>query len=212
MEYSDYQVHLAGPPELTTVCGLPALAKLVGRGLSLRVTLDRPAERLLAGLAAGAFDTVISTIAPEEEAVTATPLFEEEYVLVASPEVGERIDLDRLPDDCTVLAEVPLIAYADDLPLIRRYWRAVFGTTPADRPAAVVPDLRGVLALAVAGGGFTVLPRYLCRGELASGQLIGLLDPSPPPAITVYLATGPGSTGSGVRSVNQCLLDHARHW
>lgn len=46
---------LAGPPEFTTTCVLPALAELVASGLRLKVTLGRPAEKLMAGLKDGVY-------------------------------------------------------------------------------------------------------------------------------------------------------------
>lgn len=204
-------VHLAGPPELTCSCVLPSLGDLVAGGLNLRVTLGRPAEELLEGLVAGAFDLVISTIRPTDVAVDATMLFEEEFVLVAAAGTAHEIDLDRLRANPSEPCAVPLIAYAEDLPIVRGYWRAVFGVPPAHQAVAAVPDLRGVLALTAAGGGMTVLPRYLCRSELASGRLVTLLDPSPPPSNTVYLATCEGG-GAEVQAVSRRLLNRAPDW
>ncbi|HEU4867933.1 MAG TPA: LysR substrate-binding domain-containing protein, partial [Actinomycetota bacterium] len=84
-------LHLAGPPEFTTTCVLPALADLVASGLSLEVTLGRPAERLLAGLKDGGYDLVISTTPPDAETLTVTALFREEFLLVASPVVASKV-------------------------------------------------------------------------------------------------------------------------
>lgn len=213
MQWSpDRQIHLAGPPEFTSTCVLPALAGLVRDGLNLHVTLGRPAEQLLALLAAGVLDTVVSTIAPGDEAVGRTPLFEEEFVLVAAAGVRADIDPDQLQRGPAALAGLPLIAYAEDLPIVRRYWRAAFGVPPASKPAVVVPDLRAVLAMTVAGAGVTVLPSYLCRRELASGKLVALLEPFPSPANTIYLASGAKSNTAEVKAVTECLVAHAHLW
>jgi DNA-binding transcriptional LysR family regulator len=204
------EVHLAGPPELTTTCVLPSLAGLVGDGLRLRVTLGRPAEQLLAGLEAGTFDIVVSTIEPIGGTVVASRLLEEEFVLVAA--AGTPVDRERLRRDPSALDGLPLIAYAEDLPIIRRYWRVVFGVPPPRGPAVVVPDLRGVLAVTTAGGGVTVLPRYLCARPLASGRLIVLLEPASPPTNTVYLASAQRGEEAEVQAVSRCLLDRAAGW
>jgi DNA-binding transcriptional LysR family regulator len=105
------------------------------------------------------------------------------------------------------------VAYAEDLPIIRRYWRTVFGVRPTGSAAIVVPDLRGVLAGAVAGAGVTVLPRYLCARELASGALVPLLEPKAPPVNTLFLAARSGTTAlPHIAAVHACLLAEAASW
>ncbi len=205
--HADLLLRLAGPPEFTAVCALPALADLVGTGLRLRVTLGRPAEKLLAGLRDGKYDLVISTAQPDAETVAVTDLFREEFLLVAAPEVALKVTASG-PH---ALEGLPLIAYSEDRPVIRRFWREVFGREPGMAPAAVVPDMRAVLSLTVGGAGFTVLPRYICRKELACGALVSLMEPATPPANTIFLATnGPGNQTVAVAC--RALLERARSW
>lgn len=87
---------------------------------------------------------------------------------------------------------MPLVAYAEDLPILRRYWRHVFRTRLTARPAVVVPDLRGVRSPVVAGSGVTVLPRYLCERELETGAFLALLSPEEPPINTSFLVQRAG--------------------
>lgn len=186
---------------------LPALAGLVGSGLRLQVTPGRPAEKLLAGLQDGLYDLVISTIRPDAEIATVTELYREEFALVATPEIAAK----AAGSGPEALEGLPLIAYSEDLPLIRRYWREVFREEPAMAPAAVVPDLRAVLSLTVAGAGFTVLPLYLCRKELAAGSLVCLMEPATPPANPIFLATN----NPGDQTVDRAcwaLIEAARYW
>ncbi|ADD41281.1 LysR family transcriptional regulator [Stackebrandtia nassauensis] len=206
-------VHLAGPGELITTRVLPSLADLVGAGLRLRVSLGL-SDDLLSGLAAGTYDLVISTIRPRARAITATPLTDEEFVLVAAPGWAERIDADLLSTDpLAALRNVPLVSYAEDLPVIRRYWRTSFGVRPKGSAVVVVPDLRGVLAATVSGCGITVLPRYLCVGELAEGRLVPLLEPEIPPINTLYLAARTGTVDRPhISAVHSTLLSMARLW
>ena len=79
-----------------------------------------------------------------------------------------------------VLERLPLISYAEDLPIARRYWRHVFNRRLHAPAAVTVPDLRGVLTVVIAGAGWSVLPSYLCRAELASGALRLLHEPEDP--------------------------------
>ncbi|WP_026423752.1 LysR family transcriptional regulator [Actinokineospora inagensis] len=205
-------VNLAGPVELTTVKVLPSLAPLVERGLRLRVTMGL-ADDLLAGLPTGRYDLVLSTVRPRTRATHAVPLTDEEFVLVANPAWAARIGDRVRVDGAAALRDVPLITYAEELPIIRRYWRSVFGHRPTASAAVVVPDLRGVLAATVAGAGVTVLPRYLCAGEFESGALVALLEPEIPPINTLYLATRAGMESTpGIAEVRAHLLMQSRLW
>ena len=203
-------VHLAGPAELLAVRVLPALAPLVARDVALRVT-GGLADDLLDGLRAGRFDLVLSAVRPRGRAVTAVPLMDEEFVLVAGTAWAGRIGV--VDAEGAGLDGVPLVSYAEDLPIVRRYWRHVFHRRPPARPAVVVPDLRAVLAAVVAGAGVTVLPRYLCAAEVKSGSLRVLLEPDDAPINTVYLAHRAGAAlREHPRQVRDLLITQARHW
>jgi len=186
-------VHLGGPAEILATIVLPVLAPLVQEGVRLRITTGL-ADELLTGLRSGKYDLVLSTIRPRGRTLLAEPLLDEEFVLVAAPGWAERIDGGLLAEDGpAALAGVPLITYAEDLPILRRYWRHVFGVRLVADPAIVVPDLRGVRSAVAAGAGASVLPRYLCAAELAAGTLVALLEPEDPPINTAYLAQRAGA-------------------
>ncbi|MEU6084050.1 LysR family transcriptional regulator [Streptomyces sp. NPDC047108] len=206
-------LHLAGPAELTSTRVVPALSDLVDRGLKLRVTLGL-AEDLLTGLRDGRIDLVVSTIRPRSRGLTVAPLGDEEFVLVGAPRWAATLDPERLAHDGpSALGEIPLISYAEDLPIIRRYWHAVFGTRLTRSPAVVVPDLRAVRAATEAGAGISVLPRYLCTEQLAGGTLVPLLEPEIPPINTFYLACRSGTEDAPhIAAARTRLLQQARTW
>ncbi|MFG2459845.1 LysR family transcriptional regulator [Streptomyces sp. NPDC048523] len=203
-------VHLAGPAELLSRSVLPGVAPLVDKGVRLRITPGLT-EPLLDDLRTGRHDLVIATYRPRGRALTALPLNDEEFVLVASPARVQRLGA---PEHlATALHGVPLVAYAEDLPIVRRYWRHVFGRRLVQQPAVTMPDLNAVKAAVVGGAGFTVLPRYLCAEELASGVLVLLHDPDDPPINTAYLVQRPGTSGNPhVALVRDHLLQAARDW
>nr|WP_229909433.1 LysR family transcriptional regulator [Streptomyces flavofungini] len=206
-------VHLAGPAELVCARALPALAPLTDQGVRLRITMGLTDE-LLDGLRGGRFDLVISTLRLRGRTFSAVPLADEEFVLVASPGWAERIGAHRVTaEGPAALRGVPIVAYADDLPIARRYWWHVFGERLTEQPAITVPDLRGVLSAVAAGAGITVLPRYLCLDELASGALVPLLLPEDPPINTGYLAQRPGASANPhVLLVRDRLLQAGPSW
>ncbi|MGX5184657.1 LysR family transcriptional regulator [Streptomyces avermitilis] len=205
-------VHLAGPAEWLCTVALPALGPLLAQGVRLRVATGLT-DALLDELRAGRHDLVVATSRPRGRTLTAVPLADEEFVLVAAPVWAERIGERLAADGPGVLHEVPLVTYAEDLPIVRRYWRHVFGRRLNCQAAVTVPDLRGVRAAVAGGAGFSVLPRYLCADELTSGALVLLADPEDPPINTSFLAQRPGAFGNPhVARVRDHLLEAARSW
>ncbi|GHF53165.1 LysR family transcriptional regulator [Streptomyces griseosporeus] len=205
-------VHLAGPAEFLCTCALPALAPLVADGIRLRLATGLT-DALLDELRAGHHDLVVATVRPRGRALSAVPLTDEEFVLVAAPVWAERLRAPLAADGPSALHRVPLVTYAEDLPIARRYWRHVFGRRLSCPAAVTVPDLRGVKAAVMAGAGFTVLPRYLCAEELAAGHLVPLHEPDDPPINTAFLVQRPGAPDNPhVTQVRDHLLRAARAW
>lgn len=206
-------VYLGAPAELAATLLVPSLAEVPASGVSLRFTTGL-ADDLLAQLAAGALDLVVSTQRPRRRGLAAEPLWDEEFVLVAAPSWDDRLPAATLAaDGAKALLGIPLLAYSEEMPIIRRYWRQVFGTPPAGRAAIVIPDLRSILAAAVAGAGVTVLPRYLCGGQLAAGELRLLLDPPEAPINTLYLVTRLGALAQPhLAQLHHTLRSKARLW
>ncbi|MFJ9250574.1 LysR family transcriptional regulator [Streptomyces sp. NPDC101776] len=206
-------VHLAGPSELLCVRVLPALVPLVADGAELRVTQGL-SEPLLEEMRSGRHDLVITTRRPRGRALESVPLSDEEYLLVASSVWAERVDGRPEADElCAALRDVPMVTYAEDLPIVRRYWRSVFGRQLTARAAVTVPNLYAVLSAVNAGAGFSVLPRSLCQEYLDSGRLALLHDPEEPPLNTLFLVQRPGAdTNPAVRRVRDRLRQAARAW
>ncbi|MET7679462.1 LysR family transcriptional regulator [Streptomyces sp. NPDC005423] len=189
-------LHLAGPPEFTAERALPALTRLIGddgQGFSLRASFGN-AEETLEGLAAGHHDLAITTARPRGSLLTATALCDEEHVLVAAPRWPERISsAPPRPKSATPLDNLPVVEVHESLPFVSRYWASVFDARPAASGTVIVPDLRAVLACAVAGAGLAVLPRYLCREALERGDVVPLHDPPVPPLRTYFLVVRTGT-------------------
>lgn len=200
-------LYLGGPAEFLTVHAMPILAPLIATGLLIRARLGLSTD-LLEALASRELDLVIATAHARHDGIAMEPLYQEELVLVASPLWQQRLGVEKLlPGGSNALLDVPLLAYAEDLPIIRRYWRLVFQETPAAVAVMIVADLRALRAAAVAGCGLTVLPRYLCHDELVAGRLVDLVQPAEPPRNTLYLAWRSDRVGEDRTStVRQALL------
>jgi DNA-binding transcriptional LysR family regulator len=193
-------VHLGGPADYISHQVLPALAERLADGFQLRTRFGLPDE-LLDGLVARSLDVVISSVRPRRPGVRVTPLYDETFALVAAPRWHSGTPVNA-PDQ---LRHIPLVAYAEEAPILRRYWRSVFGVRLTRSVALVVPDLRGVLNAVLAGAGATVLPLYLCEADLQAGRLRLLAEPDLPPLNTGYLAirsdAGPRSPASLLRTI-----------
>ncbi|MFB9990818.1 LysR family transcriptional regulator [Deinococcus oregonensis] len=181
-------VHLGGPVEFLSAKVIPVLADVLAKGdIKVRVMLGQTPD-LAEALSAGGLDLLVATVQGDQRLIY-QPLFTEAFVLVGSPTWLARLPAAVLHSQGAALLQgVPLLAYADDLPILRRYWRAVFGVALQDQAALVLPDLRALAAAARAGAGITVLPEYLIGEDLRRGDLSVLLRPSEVPSNSLCLA------------------------
>ncbi|MET9470706.1 LysR family transcriptional regulator [Streptomyces sp. NPDC002917] len=207
-------LHLAGPPEFISLRALPALTPLVSHGLALRSSFLANAEETLEGLAAGHHDLAIATARPRGGLLTATPLCDEEHVLVASPRWAARLGPGTLRHKGpVVLEQLPVVEVHESLPFVSRYWAAVFDCRPAAAGTVIAPDLRAVLECTAAGAGLAVLPRYLCEGALERGEVVALLDPPVPPLRTYFLAARTGTLAlPHIARAHEWLVRAAADW
>ncbi|MER6911438.1 LysR family transcriptional regulator [Streptomyces sp. NPDC000594] len=205
-------LHLAGLPEFTTLRALPALTPLIAQGVALRASFGT-AEETLEGLAAGHHDLAITTARPRGGLLAATPLCDEEHVLVASPRWAARLGPEVLRGGHVLLEQLPVVDVHESLPLVSRYWAAVFESRPAAAGAAIAPDLRAVLEATASGAGLAVLPRYLCEDALERGRLVALLDPPVPPLRTYFLVIRTGTLSlPHIARAHEWLMRAAVDW
>ncbi|MFH8293508.1 LysR family transcriptional regulator [Streptomyces sp. NPDC018059] len=231
-ESSMRTLHLAGPPEFTAERALPALTAALtgqdGHGYALRASFGT-AEKVLEGLAAGHHDLAIATARPRGALLTATPLCDEEHVLVAGERWAARLGLGGLGPGrpgpggfgrgeqgrggALSLESLPVVEVHETLPFVSRYWAAVFDARPAASGAVIVPDLRAVLACAASGAGLAVLPRYLCADALKRGDVLALLEPPVPPLRTYFLVVRTGTPAMPhIARAHEWLLRAAAEW
>ncbi|MFH0517464.1 LysR family transcriptional regulator [Streptomyces sp. M41] len=215
-ESSLRSLHVGGPPEFTAERALPALTELTGeegQHFALRASFGN-AEEILEGLAAGHHDLAISTARPRGALLTATPLCDEEHVLVAAPLWAERIGSGMLRrKGAHALEEVPVVEVHESLPFVSRYWASVYDSRPAAPGTVIVPDLRAVLACAATGAGLAVLPRYLCAAALRRGDIVALHDPPVPPLRTYFLVVRTGTLAMPhIARAHEWLLRAASDW
>lgn len=207
-------LHLAGPPEFTALRALPALTALVAQGLAVRCAFGST-EELFEGLSAGHHDLAIATSRPRGRLLEAAPLCDEEHVLIASPRWAARLGGPAVIQvkGAGALEALPVVEVHESLPLVTRYWSAVFDTRPVTSGTIIAPDLRAVLTCVARGAGLGVLPRYLCMDALDTGEVVALLNPPVPPLRTYFLAVRTGALAlPHIAKAYEWLLRSAVDW
>ena len=184
---------LGGPVDALSEVVLPSLVQFATQGLSIRVTTGLTSE-LLNLLSTGELDLVIATTPARHRSVTVQRLFDEELALTLSSRLatilGRSVDLNSLTEHNwpAMLQDAPLIAFAENAPLVRRYWRTIFGLSNPPTPNIVISDLRAIASAVSGSASWTVLPTYLSRERVSSGDLVTPFHPLTPPTNTLYLA------------------------
>jgi DNA-binding transcriptional LysR family regulator len=183
-------VHLGGPAEFMSLRVVPLLPRLMAEGLSFRVQLGGR-ERLYALLEADEVDLAFTASVPQSRALGYAEVARERLLAVAAPSLARRLTGHEIYS--AQLAKLPLVAYDDDLPLVRDWWRHLFGHAPELRAAAAISDLRTVERMAREGAGWTVLPDYICADAFAAGALVTLVPPERCPANALHLVWNKGA-------------------
>lgn len=207
------RVRIGGASDVVSARIIPALASLSQRGIVLDFTLGLAAD-LLDRLVDGELDVVISSIRTASPAVRYRGLVDEEFVLIGAPPFAATIDRAKLAvDPAAALAHLPIVAYDEQLSIVRRYWRSQFGIRPANDVVLTVPDLRGVLAAVIASAGVSAVPRYLADAAIASGSVEILHRPDIAPINTLYLAIPvDGAPNPATAEVIARLMERAGSW
>jgi DNA-binding transcriptional LysR family regulator len=206
-------VHLGGPEEFLGVRVFPELAPMMGEGLRVRLFfgVDTP---VLDRLSAGELDLAVLTSDTMRRGIETQPLCFEYLELVASPAWRERLgELPEGPEGAALLADVPVAAHDEELPLIRIFWQTVFTTAPHLHALLVANSLRATLQFAQRGVGMTVLPAHTTADSVGRGELVPLLTPSSPVRSRLYLAWRAGSLRRrSLARVHERITIAARGW
>lgn len=177
-------VHLAGPADFIHCQLAPHLGPLLAEGYRLRFHTGNR-KLIYELLESSSIDFAITASMPDEQSQGFARLLTERMRLVYAPSLGER--LGSAPTAVQLAAE-PLLAFDEDLPLVRLWWTATHQLAPQLQAALTVPDLRMIKDLVLAGSGWSVLPDYQCAEEIADGRLISPTALADAPVNVLYLA------------------------
>lgn len=182
-------IRIGTPQEFFTERILTRLPQ--AENLRYRVQLGL-AQDLIEQLLKGQLDVVVATQKIVRSELVYQLIHQENFWLVAPPATILPLPLDSLQVDLTSLEQwlrgQPLIAYGEELPIIRRFWRVVFGRRLEVVPRLVLPDLQMIRRAIAAGFGFSVLPDYLCDEMVDSKSLTLILKPTNAVSNQIWLA------------------------
>jgi DNA-binding transcriptional LysR family regulator len=179
------QIRLGAPQEFFIERVLERLSPKENLEYVVRFGLPKD---LLKSLREGDLDLVISTQKITHFDLDYQLLLEEKFWLVAPPDT-------KIPEVCSDLNQLEAwlrkqswISYGEELPIIRRFWRQVFGRRIDTAPKLIIPDLRGIRQAVEYGLGFSVLPDYLCEHTVQEKRLTLILNPERAITNEIWLA------------------------
>jgi DNA-binding transcriptional LysR family regulator len=186
---SPLHIRLGTPPEFFSEYVLERLPKENTVQFTIRFGL---LQNLIEQLLDNQIDCAIATQKIAKPELEYQLIFEENFWLIGSPKLVVPTSQDMLSADLTSLAQwlipQPLIAYSEDLPIIRRFWRVIFGQRLAVNPQFVIPDLRTIREAISQGLGYSVLPDYLCTEWVKNNHLTLILRPAKAVSNQIWLA------------------------
>ena len=159
------------------------MAPLMKEGYRLRFHTGNK-QRIYSLLHDGSADLAVTASMPDDRLYGYAHLLTERMLLVHAPAMSEIIGSEP---GAETLASLPLIAYDEELPLIRALWASMFQRAPEMQATFTIPDLRIIRDLVCDGHGWTVLPDYHCDNDLKSGRLISVTPADLAPTNHLYL-------------------------
>ena len=167
-------VRIVGHADFLSEVVAPQLVPLLEDGLRVRMeTADL--DGVITALVDGHCDLGISAFPIGDRRLSSELVHTEPLIAVAAPSVAARIA--TAPDQAIAVSAEPVLAYNIERSLIDEWLETNGLFRQPVSPALIAPDLRGLRALLAVGFGWSVLPIYLCAGELARGELVEIPSP-----------------------------------
>ncbi|KQR70115.1 LysR family transcriptional regulator [Pedobacter sp. Leaf176] len=132
--------------------------------------------QMLADLDNGILDLIVTPQKGDYKNLLYKPFFKEKLVLVAGVEtdakdLSELIKNNKLTEIQNWLKKQTWYGTAGDMEHLRRFWHINFGIRPDFKPNYIVPNMSSILRCLSGGNGIAVIPDFLSKKELESGQV-----------------------------------------
>ncbi len=183
-------VRIMGHGDFMAELVVPRLLPLLQSGMRVRlVTGDR--EDIRPALLSNECDLAVSAYPLIDRRLRSELVHEEKLHAVAAPQVAAR--LCAAPDLADALEHEPVLAYDFEQQLVDE-WLTTNRLARGPLQAALIgQDLRSLRRLLAQGFGWSTLPGYLCREQLARGELAEIPAPVARPNNRYFLVWSPAA-------------------
>jgi len=187
----------------------PELAPLLEAGIRIRMhSGDGPIVTQM--LLEGHCELGVSAHPVTDSRLNSEVVFTDKVVAVAAAKVVER--LEHSANFAASLLQEPLLAYNLELSLVDAWLQRNRIDSSGLAPAMVAQDMRAHRSLLAKGIGWSVMPRFLCKQQLSSGELKIIPAPKGQTEINYYLIWLPSALRQPrVAHARQTLLWRLKH-
>lgn len=177
-------VTIIGPAELFWAKAAKLFSPVIHNELRFKLlTGDR--KKIYESLSDGTSQIAITTSQPDAQKFGFQIIGKEKLIIVASATMAA--DFKEKSITAELLGSLPLIAYDEQLPLIRDVFKQIFGMVTDMQASITAPDLRIVERMIREHSGWTVMPEYLCQEEIAAGRIIEISVTGKMPENDIYM-------------------------
>lgn len=177
-------VTIIGPAELLWAKSTRMFSSKIPDELRFKIlTGDR--QRIYSSLNNGESDLAITTSKPDERKFGFKVIGKEKLIIVASSSMAQEFTGKEVTAD--LLENLPLIAYDDQLPLVRKMFKNVYNRETKILPSIIVPDLRIIEKMISENHYWSVMPEYLCQDGIKKGKMMHIHHAGDFPENDIYL-------------------------
>lgn len=131
---------------------------------------------MVENLEKGILDIIITPQMVPKASIEYQPFSSETIVIVGGNQTDEKEFETIVTSNDSILIEIWLkqqkwYGTTGDMEHLRRFWQLNFNKYPDFRPNYIVPNLNSIVRCLSSGQGLAVIPDFLCKKELESGQI-----------------------------------------
>lgn len=149
---------------------------------------------MVENLEKGILDIIITPQMVPKASIEYQPFSSETIVIVGGNQTAEKEfqSIEKLKDSEAIeiwLKSQKWYGTTGDMEHLRRFWQLNFNKYPDFRPNYIVPNLNSIVRCLSSGQGLAVIPDFLCKKELESGQIKLIWKGKAPLENTLHFAT-----------------------
>jgi len=149
---------------------------------------------MVENLEKGILDLIITPQMVPKNMIEYQPFSSETIVIVGGNKTNEKEfqEIEKTENSAkmeALLKQEKWYGTTGDMEHLRRFWQLNFNKYPDFRPNYIVPNLNSIVRCLSSGQGLAVIPDFLCKKELESGQIKLIWEGKSPLKNTLHFAT-----------------------